>query len=141
MQDTKTIVDDKSTILIFLDDDAQPLGSFKSPINFELDTTRLTDGRHVLKIISRDPAGKEGIRLIPFTVRNGPDISIEGLKENQVVDGVVPVMINAYGKGDSKVFLIESSEVPRSIPGWIWIVNILFGGWAIYYLITQLFGP
>lgn len=132
-------MEDRSTIVIFVDDDPQPIGSFKSPINFELDTSKLIDGNHTLKIVSRDPQGKEGIRNIPFIVRNGPDISIEGLRDNQVVDGVVPVMINAYGKGDSKVFLIEGSEVPRSIPGWIWIINILFGGWALYYLITQLF--
>ena len=132
-------MEDKSSIIIFIDDEVQPIGSFKSPINFELDTRKLVDGQHHLRIISKDQNGKEGIRIIPFVVRNGPDISIEGLSENQVVDGVIPVMINAYGKGDSKVFLIEGSEVPRSIPGWVWITHILFGGWAIYYLITQLF--
>ncbi|MEO6134247.1 MAG: cytochrome C [Ginsengibacter sp.] len=132
-------MEDKSSIIIFIDDEVQPIGSFKSPINFELDTRKLVDGKHQLRIISKDPNGKEGIRIIPFVVRNGPDISIEGLSENQVVDGVIPVMINAYGKGDSKVFLIEGSEVPRSIPGWVWITLILFGGWAIFYLVTQLF--
>lgn len=128
-----------SSIIIFLDDDKQPLGSFTSPINFELDTRKLVDGEHHLKIVSKDPQGKEGIRIIPFTVRNGPDISIEGINENSVVDGVIPIMISAYGKGDQKVFLIEGSETPRSIPGWVWITHILFGGWAIYYLITQWF--
>ncbi len=131
-------MDAKSSIIIFLDDEKQPLGTFKSPINFELDTTRLVDGEHVLRIVSVDPEGREGIRLIPFTVRNGPDISIEGLRDKQVVDGVVPLMINAYGKGDSKHFLIESSEVPRSIPGWFWIIIIVFGAWALFYLITQI---
>ncbi|MEO6682539.1 MAG: cytochrome C [Ginsengibacter sp.] len=132
---------DRSSIIIFLDDETQPIGSFKSPINFELDTRKLVDGDHHLRIVSKDPNGKEGIRIVPFTVRNGPDISIEGLAENQVVDGVVPMMINAYGKGDSKVFLIESAEVPRSIPGWVWIGHILILGWAIYYLITQFVQP
>lgn len=129
----------KSSVLIFIDDEKQPLGSFKSPVNFELDTTRLVDGEHVLRIVSQAPDGKEGERLIPFTVRNGPDISIEGMHEKQVVDGIVPVMVNAYGKGDSKLFLIDSSEVPRSVPGWVWIMIIIIGGWAIYYLVTQLF--
>ena len=128
-----------SSIIVFIDDDQQPVGSFKSPINFELDTSKLVDGEHYLRIISKDPNGKEGIRKIPFTVRNGPDISVEGLHDHQVVDGVIPVMINAYGKGDQKVFLISGSEVPRSIPGWIWIIHILIGAWAIYYLVTQLF--
>lgn len=128
-----------SSIIVFIDDDQQPVGSFQSPINFELDTSKLVDGEHYLRIVSKDPNGKEGIRKIPFTVRNGPDISVEGLHDNQVVDGVIPLMINAYGKGDQKVFLIGGSEVPRSIPGWIWIIHILIGAWAIYYLVTQLF--
>ena len=131
-------MDDKSSVIIFIDDEQQPVGSFKSPINFELDTRKLTDGEHFLRVVSKDPSGKEGVRKIPFIVRNGPDITVEGIKENEVVDGVLPIMISAYGKGDQKVFLIEGSETPRSIPGWVWIVHILFGGWAIYYLVTQL---
>ena len=132
-------MEDKSTITIFIDDEAQPVASFKSPINFELDTRKLVDGEHMLRIVSRDPQGKEGIRKIPFTVRNGPDITVEGIKANELVDGVIPVMISAYGKGDQKIFLIEGSETPRSIPGWVWIGHILFGGWALYYLITQFY--
>ena len=130
---------DKSSVLIFIDDEEQPIGAFKSPINFELDTRKLVDGEHYLRIVSKDPLGNEGVRKIPFIVRNGPDITVEGLKENEVVDGVLPIMISAYGKGDQKIFLIEGSETPRGIPSWIWIINILFGGWAIYYLVTQLF--
>lgn len=132
-------MNEKSAVIIFIDEDEQPIGKFTSPINFELDTTKLVDGKHYLKIVSKDPHGKEGIRKIPFVVRNGPDITVEGIKENEVVDGVVPIMVSAYGKGDQKVFLIEGSETPRSIPGWLWIVHIVFGGWAIYYLITELF--
>ena len=131
-------MEDKSSVIIFVDDDPQPVGSFKSPINFELDTRKLVDGEHLLRIVSKDPSGKEGIRKIPFVVRNGPDITIEGLKENEVVDGVIPLMVSAYGKGDQKVFLIEGSETPRSIPGWVWVLHILFGGWALYYLFTQI---
>jgi hypothetical protein len=131
-------MEEKSSVVIFIDEEQQPVGSFKSPINFELDTRKLVDGEHVLRIVSKDPAGREGIRKIPFVVRNGPDISVEGLIENEVVDGVLPVMISAYGKGDQKIFLIEGSETPRSIPNWVWITHILFGAWAIYYLITQL---
>jgi hypothetical protein len=130
-------MEDKSSVLIFIDDQPQPVGSFQSPINFELDTRKLVDGDHFLRIVSQDPSGKEGVRKIPFVVRNGPDITVEGLKENEVVDGVLPIMISAYGKGDQKVFLIEGSETPRSIPGWVWITHIIFGGWAIYYFITQ----
>ena len=98
----------------------------------------MVDGKHILKIISEDPTGKEGLRIVPFEVRNGPSIAIEGIKENAVVDGVLPLMINAYSKGDQKTFLIEGSETPQSIPSWVWILIIGFVGWVLYYLITYL---
>jgi len=126
----------KSRIFIFLDDDPQPLAEFLAPVNFELDTRKLVDGNHTLKIVSKDPSGKEGLRIIPFVVKNGPAIAIEGIRENAVVDGVLPLMINAYGKGNAKEFLIEGSETPQSIPSWVWIMIIAFLGWALYYLIT-----
>ena len=129
---------DKSTIFIFIDDEQKPIASFVSPVQFELDTRKLVDGHHTLKIVSKDPTGKEGIRLIPFEVRNGPAITIDGIQENAVVDGVLPLMINAYGKGDQKKFLIEGSETPQSIPSWVWILIIGITGWIAYYLISYL---
>ena len=131
-------MEDKSTIFIFVDEETKPVASFVSPVHFELDTRKLVDGKHTLKIVSKDPTGKEGLRIIPFEVKNGPAISIEGLKENAIVDGVLPLMINAYGKGDQKKFLIEGSETPQSIPSWVWILIIGIGGWVSYYLITYL---
>ena len=128
----------RSTVLIYIDDEPRPIGEYTTPINFELDTTKLVDGEHTLKIVSKSLSGKEGLRKIPFTVRNGPAIAIEGLTANSVVDGVLPVMINAYSKGDQKRFLIEGSETPQSIPAWVWVVIILFVGWAMYYFITSL---
>jgi hypothetical protein len=127
---------DKSTIFIFIDENSMPIAKVLSPVSFELDTRKLTDGDHILKIVSKDPTGKEGIRKIPFVVRNGPAISVEGIKENAIVDGVLPLMINAYGKGDQKSFLIEGSETPQSIPWWVWTLIIGFAGWALYYLVS-----
>ncbi|HXO76464.1 MAG TPA: hypothetical protein VN824_14525 [Puia sp.] len=127
---------DKSTLFLFIDDEPRPIAELASPVTFELDTTRLVDGRHTLKIVSRDPSGKEGLRVIPFEVRNGPAISVEGIREDAVVDGILPLMINAYGKGDQKSFIITGSETPQSIPYWIYILLILFVAWAIYYEIT-----
>lgn len=130
-------MDDNSTIYLFLDEDPRPIAELVSPVHFELDTTRLVDGRHILKIVSKDPSGKEGLRLVPFEVRNGPSIVLEGLKDESVVDGVVPIMINAYGKGNQKEFLITGSETPQSIPFWIFIMVIGFIGWAFYYFISN----
>lgn len=131
-------MEDKSTIFIFVDEDPAPVAKLISPVNFELDTRKLVDGKHTLRVVSKDPSGKEGVRIIPFEVRNGPAIDIVGIKENAVVDGVLPLMINAYGKGDSRNFMITGSETPQSIPSWVWILIIGIGGWALYYLVAYL---
>jgi hypothetical protein len=130
-------MEDKSTIRIFIDNEPQPIASFATPVNFELDTRKLTDGEHLLTIVSKDVTGKEGVRKIPFVVRNGPVVAIEGLKEHDIVDGIVPLMINAYGKGLQKKFIIEGSETPQSVPSWIWVLLIAFASWAIYYMVTN----
>lgn len=128
---------DKSKVFLFIDDDPAPIAELDTPIVFDLDTQKLTDGEHTLKIVSHSPSGKEGIRKIQFTVANGPAIRIEGLKNKDVVDGTLSLMINAYDKGNQKSFLINGSETPQTIPFWIWIIVIVFAAWAIYYEITS----
>jgi hypothetical protein len=130
-------MEDRSTVRIFLDDEPKPLGEYAAPVHFELDTTRLVDGNHCLRIVSRDPGGREGIRKVPFTVRNGPAIALEGLRDNDVVDGVLPLMVNAYGKGDQKKFLIDGSESPRTVPSFFWAALLAFLAWAAFYLIQN----
>lgn len=129
----------EGNIRLYLDDDSKPIGEFRSPVTFDLDTRMLPDGRHVLKILSTDAGGREGIRLMPFVVRNGPTIDVDGLKAEETVDGVVPIMINAYGKGDQNKFIIYGSESPRGIPSWVIILIILFVGWAMHYSVSYLF--
>lgn len=129
--------EDKSRITLFVDNESQPIAELTAPVQFELDTRKLTDGDHVLTVVSKSPTGREGIRKIKFIVRNGPAISVEGLNENGVVDGVLPLMINAYDKGNQKQFIIEGSETPQSVPSWLWILVIAFLGWAAYYAITN----
>jgi hypothetical protein len=128
---------DKSFVTLFIDDDPQPIGTFPAPVSFDLDTKKLPDGKHMLKVVSKDHRGKEGIKIIPFIVRNGPAIAVEGIRKDEVVDGVLPLMINAYSKGDQKTFMLQGSETPHSIPFWIIILLILFIAWAAYYQITS----
>ncbi|CAN5534710.1 cytochrome c [soil metagenome] len=131
-------MENESSIYVFIDDELNPIAELRSPVNFELDTRKIVDGKHSLKIISKDPTGKEGIRLIPFEVKNGPAISIEGLKENAVVDGVLPIMINAYGKGNQTKFLITGSETPKGIPSWLWLLFIVVGVSMLFYFISYI---
>ncbi len=131
---------DKTNVLLFIDEDQHPIAELETPIVFDFDTSKLTDGEHTLKIVSKSPAGREGIRKIKFIVKNGPSISIEGLKEDDIVDGSFPLMINAYDRGNQKSFIIEGSETPQTIPVWMWVIIILIAGWSAYYLITYFDG-
>ncbi|MDH5828784.1 cytochrome C [Sphingobacterium faecium] len=131
-------MNEKSKIYIFIDDETTAIAEMHAPTAFDLDTRKLVDGQHIMKIVSQDPNGTEGLRIIPFEVRNGPAIDISGIKEGAIIDGIIPIMINAYGKGNQQSFLIEGSETPQSIPWWIWILIISFIGWALYYLIRYL---
>ncbi|KEY18884.1 hypothetical protein [Kaistella antarctica] len=131
---------DRSSVFLFIDDEVKPLAELETPIVFDFDTSKLTDGEHVLKIVSKSPTGREGIRKINFIVKNGPSISVEGLSEDDIVDGVLPLMINAYDKGNQKSFVIEGSETPQTVPVWMWVIIILIVGWGAYYGITYFSG-
>ncbi|WP_417429991.1 cytochrome C [Halpernia sp.] len=128
---------DHSKVFLFIDDEKQPIAELETPIVFNFDTTKLTDGEHILKIVSKAMSGREGIRNINFTVRNGPSISVEGLSENDIVDGSLPLMINAHDKGMSKSFVIEGSETPQTIPVWVWVLIMIIAAWSAYYFITE----
>lgn len=119
-------IDDNRIIKVFLDDEIRPFAEFESPVKFVLDTTKIPDGKHVLKIIARTSDGVEGVKTIPFEVQNGPKISVIGLSKNERVDTQVPITINAYGSETNDEFVIKGSETPKSIPAWVWSLLILF---------------
>lgn len=129
--------EEKSKVLLFVDDDNHPIAEMLTPVQFELDTRKLTDGEHTLRIVSKSPLGREGVRITKFNVRNGPAISVEGLSDHSIVDGVIPLMINAYDKGNQKNFIIGGSETPQSVPNWLWILLVAFSAWAVYYIVTN----
>jgi hypothetical protein len=53
----------KNKVYIFLDNIDRPIAEFEPPVQFELDTRKLVDGDHTLRIVGKDPAGKEGITV------------------------------------------------------------------------------
>lgn len=126
---------DNRSVKVFLDEDPTPFAEFAPPVRFIFDTTKIPDGKHVLKIVARSTNGNEGLRTIPFEVRNGPAISIVGLKENEVVNDQIPVTINAYGSERNDVFVVTGSETPKAIPAWVWAMIVAFVGFAVFYLI------
>lgn len=128
-------MEDNRIIKVFLDDEIRPFAEFESPVKFVLDTTKIPDGKHVLKIIAKTSAGVEGVRTIPFEVQNGPKISVIGLSKNEKVDTQVSITINAYGSETNDEFVIKGSETPKSIPAWVWALLILFFAFALFYVI------
>lgn len=128
----------KKRVKVFIDDASQPVGDFLPPVNFQLDTTKLTDGEHSLKIIANSSDGIEGIKVIPFVVRNGPQIDVDGLKDHDVVDESIDLTINAYGSESQEQFLVSGSETPKAVPSWLWVLLISFVSWGIFYLVSNV---
>jgi hypothetical protein len=128
---------DENKVVLFIDDDDVPFAELASPAAFDLDTTKLADGEHILTIVAKSHRPHEGIKKIPFVVRNGPSINVVGLKEGEKVDGVISLMINSYAHSERHVFTVHGSETPRRVPGWVWGAVALFAGWSAYYFLDS----
>lgn len=127
--------EDKRVVKVFLDDEEKPFAEFAPPVQFVLDSTKIPDGKHRLKIVAKSSSGVEGIRIVPFEVRNGPAISILGLKDNEIIDTQNAITINAYGSETNDSFVIRGSETPKAIPAWVWMLVIGFVAFAIFYTV------
>ena len=123
-------------VYLYVDDETAPIAELQTPVVFNLDTSKLTDGEHTLRIVSKF-GDREGLKIVKFSVRNGPIIHLEGLKENETVNGEIPIMLNAYDSGKNQSFIIKGSENPRTIPVWVWVIILLFAAWAAFYLVTN----
>lgn len=123
-------------VYLYIDEEPHPIAELQTPVVFNLETTKLTDGDHTLKIVSKFDQ-KEGVKEIKFTVRNGPIIHIEGLRSNETVSGTLPLMLNAYDTGRKQSFIIKGSENPRTIPVWVWVLALVFVAWATFYILSN----
>src|SRR5699024_9117125 len=122
----------KQKIKVFLDDDPVPFAEFESPVKFLLDTTKIPDGQHQLKIVAKSTSDVEGVRINTYVVRNGPSIDLVGLIENEVINEQIPITINTYGSDRVDFFKVIGSETPTGIPTWLWILVILLVAFAIF---------
>jgi len=125
-----------AAVFLYIDEEPDPIAELQTPIVFNLDTTKLTDGDHILKIVSKF-GNKEGLKIVQFTVRNGPIIHLEGLSDQETVNGILPLMLNAYDTGKNQSFIIKGSENPRTIPVWVWVIALIFVAWAAFYIVTN----
>ncbi|MEJ2635441.1 MAG: cytochrome c [Calditrichia bacterium] len=132
------MVDNESNkIEVYLDDNPEPIAVYQPPGRFELDTSSLEDGSHLIRIVATDRYGHRGVRKIPFEVRNGPGIAVDGLGENDIVEGKISVLVNAYGGAYEEKWEPTRAETPAPIPTWAWVILIFISAWAIYYAVEQ----
>jgi mono/diheme cytochrome c family protein len=128
---------DKSKVIVYLDDEKEPLLTYRPPVRFELDTSALEDGKHQLRIEAFDSNGRRGVRIIPFEVRNGPGIGINGLQADDILEGKVPILINSYGGETEQYWQPNRAETPAPIPTWAWVLLLAVVAWATYYVARQ----
>ena len=122
---------------IFVDDEGEPRSSFEPPGQFELDTSGLGDGSHVLRVRASGGEGPAGNEEIPFVVRNGPGIAVVGLRKQEVVRGRVPILVNAYESRLGDVFEPGRVETPAPIPTWTWVLALVVMTWAMWYAASE----
>jgi len=133
--------EDRNRIEVYLNDDPDPIVTHRPPARFQLDTTRLEDGYHELHIKAWDTHGQLGVRTIPFTVRNGPGIAVNGLSDNDVLEGDIPILVNSYGGRGELYWEPSRAETPSPIPTWIWVMLITIVAFAAFYGVSQWSPP
>lgn len=133
--------EDKNKIHVYLDGQDEPIVSYRPPVRFELDTAQLEDGPHTLKVVASDSTGHKGVRTINFEVRNGPGIDVEGLQDNDILDGKVPILLNAYGGAKEPLWEPSRAETPAPVPSWAWVLLLVIAAWSSFYITQQWYTP
>ncbi|MCD6681004.1 MAG: cytochrome c [Burkholderiaceae bacterium] len=123
----------ESHVIVWLDDASEPLLRYRPPVRFELDTSRLEDGQHRLRIEAYDSTGQRGVRTVPFVVRNGPGIAINGISDNDVLEGKIDVLVNSYGGAAEAHWEPSRAETPAPVPTWAWVLFIVVVAFGVFY--------
>ena len=123
---------EEAQIRIFLDDAADPIADYKPPATVTIDSHRLADGEHQLRIEARDRSGNIGVQEVPFEVRNGPGITLTGLHPGSIVRDTISFTINTFGADEP--FEPRRAESPSPIPVWLWVVSLVIVAWSAWYV-------
>ena len=129
----------ESRIRVFIDDDPEAITDYRPPTEVTLDTTRLTDGEHRLRIEARDATGSLGVRTVPFIVRNGPGITLSGLRDGAAVHGTLNFRVNAFGAEEP--FEPQRAESRSPTPVWVWVLALVVLAWSAWYVATLWVPP
>lgn len=131
-----TMSDIANRIVAYLDDSNEPLLTQQVPAALNLDTYLLEDGEHVLRIEAWDQRGRRGVEQVPFSVRNGPAITVRGLEPHDVVEGRLALTIHAFAGAGEEDWEPAQAETPAPVPTWIWVTLIVVLAWAMYYAVA-----
>jgi mono/diheme cytochrome c family protein len=126
---------------LYLDGASEPFAALRPPARAQIDTTKLDDGEHVLVVEATDTSGSVGRREIPFVVRNGPGITVLGVRPHEIVQGTLDVHVDAFSSGPHANFNPVQAESKRPTPVSAWVLLALFAIWAMYYGISNFFPP
>ncbi len=132
-----TVLEDLTRVDVFLDGGSEPIVSYRPPVNFELDSRQLEDGEHTLRIEAYGEGGAKGIQDVKFMVRNGPGIAIHGIRTGDIIEGKVPVLVNAYGGAGEQYWEPSRVETPAPIPTWMWVLVIFFVAYGVFYAVRH----
>ena len=141
MTDPFTVPPAGAWVEVFLDDGAAPVARFQPPDTFRLDTTTLADGEHELRVVATDVGGHVGVERRRFRVRNGPGISISGLRDGETIKGTIPVLVNAYAFEKVAHFEVKRAETPVPIPRLYSVAAVAFFAWAAWYVLAYWHVP
>lgn len=119
------------SVRVYLDDSDQPIATYRPPARVHLDSRTIPDGDHVLRLEAVDAIGNVGIRRLPFTVANGPGITVTGLRAGSRVRGEINIDVNAFSAEEP--FDPVRAESPGPIPVWTWVLIVIIGVWAMWY--------
>lgn len=122
---------DAVSVKVYVDDEAEPIASYRPPARFSLDTRKLSDGEHVLRLEAADAVGNVGVRTIPFIVANGPGITVTGLRAGSRVRGTLDINVNAFSADEP--FDPVRAESSGPIPVWTWVFIVIVALWAGWY--------
>ena len=122
---------DAVSVRIYLDDGEEPIAIYRPPARVRLDTRTMEDGEHVLRLQAIDAVGNVGVRRIPFTVANGPGITVTGLRAGSRVRGEIDLDVNAFSAEEP--FDPVRAESAGPIPVWTWVLIVVIGVWAMWY--------
>ncbi|MGK0617974.1 c-type cytochrome [Meiothermus cerbereus] len=81
-------------IEVYLDGGTEPVQVLtQPPFKVTYDTRSLSDGEHLLRVVTHYTNGAKDVKEVPFKVANTPGVLLQGLEEGKEVSGILDVTL------------------------------------------------